>query len=139
MLGSKAVFIQARGTQPYCFILFGLPCFVVVCQCLIKLPTGEYVSPQYGGSWTLESSSLCHHPTTIIALIVNHWEDQFCRDVYQELCGFRGNATLTCHSTSFSKNNPSSLCLDVDSNQPSGSLQIQSVSSEPLEMHAYAH
>ena len=37
-------------------------------RCLIKLPTGEYVSPQYGGSWTLESSSLCHHPTTIIAL-----------------------------------------------------------------------
>ena len=37
-------------------------------RCLIKLPTGEYVSPQYGGSWTLEISSLCHHPTTIIAL-----------------------------------------------------------------------
>ena len=83
-------------------------------RCLIKLPTGEYVSPQCGGSWTLESSSLCHHPTTIIALnrtirdgvsyvncltpipeewlierdwyIVNHWEDQFCRDVYQDLC-----------------------------------------------------
>ena len=25
-------------------------------RCLIKLATGEYVSPQYGGSWTLESS-----------------------------------------------------------------------------------
>ena len=25
---------------------------------LIKLPTGEYVLPQYGGTWTLESSSL---------------------------------------------------------------------------------
>ena len=37
-------------------------------RCLIKLLTGEYVSPQYGGSWTLESSSLCHYPTTIIAL-----------------------------------------------------------------------
>ena len=37
-------------------------------RCLIKLPTGEYVSPQYCGSWTLESSSLCHYPTTIIAL-----------------------------------------------------------------------
>ena len=76
--------------------------------------TSEYVSPQFGGSWTLESSSLCHHPTVIIALnrtirdgssyvscltpipeewlvekdwfIVNHWEDQFCRDVYQDLC-----------------------------------------------------
>ena len=76
-------------------------------RCLIKLPTSEYVSPQFGGSWTLESSSLCHHPTVIIALnrtirdgsscvscltpipeewlvekdwlIVNHWEDQFCR------------------------------------------------------------
>ena len=34
-------------------------------RCLIKLPTSEYVSPQYGGSWTLESSSLCHHPTAI--------------------------------------------------------------------------
>ena len=61
-------------------------------------------------------SSLCHHPTVIIALnrtirdgvryvncltpipeewlverdwlIVNHWEDQFCRDVYQNLCEF---------------------------------------------------
>ena len=71
---------------------------------------------KYGGSWTLESSSLCHHPTVIIALnrtirdgasyvscltpipeewlverdwhIVNHWEDQFCRDVYQDLCVF---------------------------------------------------
>ena len=85
-------------------------------RCLIKLPTSEYVSPQFGGSWTLESSSLCHHPTVIIALnrtirdgssyvscltpipeewlverdwlIVNHWEDQFCRDVYQDLCIF---------------------------------------------------
>ena len=85
-------------------------------RCLIKLPTSEYVSPQYGGSWTLESSSLCHYPTAIIALnrtirdgssyvscltpipeewlverdwyIVNHWEDQFCRDVYQDLCVF---------------------------------------------------
>ena len=85
-------------------------------RCLIKLPTGEYVSPQYGGSWTLESSSLFHYPTTIIALnrtvrdgasyescltpipeewlverdwyIVNHWEDQFCRDVYEDLCCF---------------------------------------------------
>ena len=72
----------------------------------------EYVSPQFGGSWTLESSSLCHHPTAIIALnrtdgvsyvscltpipeewlverdwfIVNHWEDLFCRKVYQDLC-----------------------------------------------------
>ena len=69
-------------------------------RCLIKLP----------------SSSLCHYPTTIIALnrtvrdgtsyvsgltpipeewlverdwyIVNHWEDQFCRDVYGDLCCF---------------------------------------------------
>ena len=37
-------------------------------RCLIKLPTNEYVSPQFGGSWTLESSSLCHHPTVIVAL-----------------------------------------------------------------------
>ena len=83
-------------------------------RCLIKLPTSEYVSPQFGGSWTLESSSLCHHPTAIIAwnrtiregvsyvscltpipeewlverdwFIVNHWEDPFCRKVYQDLC-----------------------------------------------------
>ena len=83
---------------------------------MIKLPTGEYVSPQYGGSWTLESSSLVHYPTTIIALsrtirdgksyvtcltpipeewlierdwyIVNHWEDQFCRHAYQDLCQY---------------------------------------------------
>ena len=83
-------------------------------RCLIKLPTGEYVSPQFGGSWTLESTSLCHNPMVIIALnqtirdgasyvncltpvpeewlverdwfIVNHWEDKFCRDAYQDLC-----------------------------------------------------
>ena len=30
-------------------------------RCMIKMPTGEYVSPQYG-SWTLESSSLVHFP-----------------------------------------------------------------------------
>ena len=74
-------------------------------RCLTKLPTGEYVSPQNGGSWALESSSLCHHPTAIVALnrtirdrvsyvscltpipeewliekdwyIVNHWENKF--------------------------------------------------------------
>ena len=102
------------GIRPGCFTLFGPPSSIAVC--LLKLPTGEYVSPQYGGSWTLESSSLSHHPTAIIALnrtirdgvsyvncltpipeewlierdwyIVNHWEDQFCRDVYQELCVF---------------------------------------------------
>ena len=83
---------------------------------IINLPTSEYVSPQFGGSWALESSSLCHHPTVNIALnrtirdgvsyvncltpipeewlvernwfMVNHWEDQFCRDVYQNLCEF---------------------------------------------------
>ena len=83
-------------------------------RCLIKLPTGEYVSPQFGGSWTLESTSLCHNPMVIIALnrtirdgasyvncltpipeewlverdwfIVNHWEDKFCRDAYKDLC-----------------------------------------------------
>ena len=37
-------------------------------RCLVKLPTGEYVSLHYGGSWTLERSSLVHCPTTIIAL-----------------------------------------------------------------------
>ena len=85
-------------------------------RCLIKLPACGCVSRQYGGSWTLESLSLCHPSTTIIALnrtirdgvsyvncltpipeewlierdwhIVNHWEDQFCRDAYQELCAF---------------------------------------------------
>ena len=77
---------------------------------MIKLPTGEYVSPQYGGTWTLESSSLVHFPTTVIALnrtirdgtsyascltpipeewlVERDWEDQFCRDVYQDLCKF---------------------------------------------------
>ena len=83
-------------------------------RCLIKLPTGEYVSPQFGGSWNLESTSLCHYPMVIIALnrtirdgvsyvncltpipeewlverdwfIVNHWEDKFCRDAYRDLC-----------------------------------------------------
>ena len=37
-------------------------------RCLIRLPTGEYVSPQFGGSWALESTSLCHNPTALIAL-----------------------------------------------------------------------
>ena len=37
-------------------------------RCLIKLPTGKFVSPQYGGAWTLESSSLVRFPTTVIAL-----------------------------------------------------------------------
>ena len=83
-------------------------------RCLIKRPTTEYVSPQFGGSWTLESTSLCHSPMVIIALnqtirdgtsyascltpipeewlverdwfIVNHWEDKFCRDAYRDLC-----------------------------------------------------
>ena len=32
-------------------------------RCLTKLPTGEYVSPQYGGAWTLQSSSLVHFTT----------------------------------------------------------------------------
>ena len=36
--------------------------------CLIRLPTGEYVSPQFGGSWNLESTSLCHNPAALIAL-----------------------------------------------------------------------
>ena len=35
-------------------------------RCLIKLPTCEHVSPQYGGVWSLENSSLVHYP--IIAL-----------------------------------------------------------------------
>ena len=37
-------------------------------RCMIKLPTGEYISPQYSGSWTLDSSSPVHYPTTVIAL-----------------------------------------------------------------------
>ena len=38
-------------------------------RCLIKLPTGEMYLPKSGVlPWTLESSSLCHHPTVIIAL-----------------------------------------------------------------------
>ena len=37
-------------------------------RCLIRLPTGEYVSPQFGGSWALESTSLCHNPRALIAL-----------------------------------------------------------------------
>ena len=108
---------------------------------LIKLPTGEYVSPQYGGSWTLESSSLCHHPTVIIALnrtirdgasyvsclapipdewlvekdwfIVNHWEDQFCRDVYQDLCVFAEFQHL--HATALISPGTTPLVCPVDS------------------------
>ena len=77
-------------------------------RCLIKLPTGKYVSPQSMGL------DLVHVPTTVIALnrtirdgtsyassltpipeewlverdwhIVHHWEDQFCRDIYRDLC-----------------------------------------------------
>ena len=86
-------------------------------QCLIKLPTAEHAFPRHGGAWTLESSSLAHHPTVTIALnrtvrdgssyasamtpipeewlverdwyIVHHWEDQFCRDIYWDLCRIR--------------------------------------------------
>ena len=36
--------------------------------CLIKLPTGEHMSPQCGGVWTLESSSLARLPTAVVAL-----------------------------------------------------------------------
>ena len=32
-------------------------------RCLVKLLTDECVSPQYGGSWTLESSPPVHYPT----------------------------------------------------------------------------
>ena len=91
-------------------------------RCLVKLLTGEYVSLQYGGSWTLESSSLVHHSTTIIALngtirdgvsyvscltpmpeewlverdwyIVNHWEDQFCQRCIPRLAPAYRDATL---------------------------------------------
>ena len=110
-------------------------------RCSVKLPTGEYVSPQYGGSWTLErldeSSSLVHYPTTIIALnrtirdgvsyvsfltpipeewlverdwyIVNHWEDQFCRDVYQDLCQYAEVQHLRASSTCIARHNSTSV------------------------------
>ena len=56
------------GSPEYSTLLLHSVWTALFDRCLIKLPTGEYVSPQYGGSWALESSSLCHYPTTIIAL-----------------------------------------------------------------------
>ena len=101
------------GSPGYTTLLLHVVWTSVYDRCLIKLPTGEYVSPQFGGSWSLGISSLCHSPTVIIALnrtirdgssyvncltpipeewlvekdwfIINYWEDQFCRDVYRDL------------------------------------------------------
>ena len=55
------------GSPEYCTLLHSI-WTAFFDRCLIKLPTGEHVSPQYGGAWTLESSSLAHFPTTVIAL-----------------------------------------------------------------------
>ena len=94
-------------------------------RCLIRLPTGEYVSPQFGGSWTLESSSPCHNPMAIIALnrtirdgtsyvscltpvpeewlverdwfIVNHWEDNFV-EMHTETFAFMQNFNIYVRS-----------------------------------------
>ena len=136
------------GSPGYSTLLLHSVCTSFFDRCLIKLPTGEYVSPQYGGTWNLESSSLCHYPTTIIALnrtvrdgasyvsgltpipeewlverdwhITNHWEDQFCRDVYEDLCCFAefqhlratallspGTAPLVCPVDSLVNTHPS--------------------------------
>ena len=59
------------GSPGYSTLLLHLIWTAFFDRRLAKLPTGEYISPQYGGSWTLES-----------------WEDQFCRDVHQDLCQY---------------------------------------------------
>ena len=73
-------------------------------RCLIKLPTGE--------EWLVERDWY----------IVNHWEDQFCRDVYQDLCVFAefqhlratalispGTTPLVCPVDSLVNTHPSPL------------------------------
>ena len=37
-------------------------------KCVVKLPTGDNLSPQYGGVWKLETSSLILCPGCILAL-----------------------------------------------------------------------
>ena len=121
------------GSPRYSTLLFHSIWTTFFDRCMIKLPTGESVSPQYGGSWILESSCLVHYPTTVIALnrtirdgtsfascltpipeewlverdwyIANHWEDQFCRDVYQDLCKFEE----MCLSNGVTRDNSASL------------------------------
>ena len=84
-----------------------------------------------------ESSSLVHFPNTVIALnrtirdgtsyassltpvpeewfmerdwyIVHHWQDQFCRDVYQDLCKFQQMPTFTCLSHDLARHNTASV------------------------------
>ena len=103
--------LGVQGIQPYCSTRYGHLSLIDASSSFLPV---NMCHPQFGGSWTLESSSLCHHPTVIIALsrtirdgssyvscltpipeewlvekdwlIVNHWEDQFCREVYQDLC-----------------------------------------------------
>ena len=121
-------------------------------RCLIKLPTGEYVSPQYGGSWTLESSSLCHHQTTIIALnrtirdgvsyvscltpipeewlIERDWEGQFCRDVYQELCVFAEMQHLRATALVSPRTTPSCMSSGQHCQYTSGTTIGQGDNSE---------
>ena len=107
-------FARRYGSPGYSTLLLHSIWTTFFDQCVIKLPTGEYVSPQYGWSRTLESSSLVHCPTTVIAskrtirdgtsyascltpireewlvgrdwYVIAHWEDQSCRDVYHDLC-----------------------------------------------------
>ena len=60
--------IRSFGSPGYTTLLVHAVWTSFYDRCLIKLPTTEYVSPQFGGSWTLESTSLCHNPMVIIAL-----------------------------------------------------------------------
>ena len=93
------------------------------------------MSPQHGGAWTLESSSLAHFPTVTIAwnqtvrdgsnnasaltpipeqewlverdwYIVHHWEDQFCRDTYRDLCKLPEMQHLRAAATSLPGTTP---------------------------------
>ena len=106
------------------------------------------MSPQYGGVWTLESSSLTRFPTAIVALnrsvcdgtsdasglipipeewlverdwhIANHWEDQLCRERYLELRVLEEMQHLRC-SHSIAWHNP--ICMSSGVNHGRRSLQ----------------
>ena len=129
-------------------------------RCLIKLPTGEYVSPQFGGTWNLESTSLCHYPMVIIALnrtirdgvsyvncltpipeewlverdwfIVNHWEDKFCREAYRDLCVHAEFQHLRALAQLSPGTTPQVCPVDTLVNTPNKVLTEDSVSMKTL-------
>ena len=105
---------EARGIQPCCFTLFGPRSLIAVCSSSRPENTFHHSTVAHG--LLRVPHFVVRHQTVIIALnrtirdgvsyvscltpipeewlgerdwyIGNHWEDQFCRDVYQDLCVF---------------------------------------------------